>query len=169
MIDPIQTAINLLVIVIAVGALLFVFYSRTNGVEKTGYGALIMLSVVSLMIPVFWIMDSNQEAVMKSEQHMLAVQRGATLYAQYCYQCHGTNGQGRTGPKLNGNPTVNKLSDEDLIRIISGGVYDPTDPSKPLMPAWSQSSAVVITNSPVARARRINVPTAIAAPTAASV
>ncbi|TMD92621.1 MAG: hypothetical protein E6I79_04660, partial [Chloroflexi bacterium] len=74
MIDPIQTAINLLVIVIAVGALLFVFYSRTNAVEKTGYGALIMLAVVSIMIPIFWIVETNNEAVAKAQQHTTSVQ-----------------------------------------------------------------------------------------------
>src|SRR5437016_5831202 len=137
MIDFGQAAIGIIVLLVAVGALLYVFYSRTNSVEKTGYRALIMLSIISLMIPVFWIMDSNQEAVMKSELHTLAVQRGATLYAQYCYQCHGTNGQGRSGPKLNGNPAVNNLKDADLMRIIEGGIYDPAAPDKPLMPAWS--------------------------------
>jgi len=113
MIDFGQAAVGIIVLLVTVGALLYVFYSRTNSVEKTGYGALIMLSIVSLMIPVFWIMDNNQQAVYKSEQQILNVQRGATIYAQYCYQCHGTNGQGRTGPKLNGNPTVNNLSDSD--------------------------------------------------------
>src|SRR3989442_9766415 len=137
MIDPVQAAVGIIVLLLAVGALLYVFYSRTNAVEKTGYGALIMLSIISLMIPVFWILETNQETVARSEQHILAVQRGATIYAQYCYQCHGTNGQGRTGPKLNGNPTVNKLSDDDILRIIAGGIYDPAAPTKPLMPAWS--------------------------------
>ena len=149
MIDFGQAAIGIIVLLVAVGALLYVFYSRTNSVEKTGYGALIMLSIISLMIPVFWIMENNQEAVTKSEQHVLAVQRGAQIYAQYCYQCHGTNGQGRTGPKLNGNPVVNKLSDEDLIRIISGGIYDPTDPTKPLMPAWSQKYGGPLTDNDI--------------------
>src|SRR5436305_4678089 len=137
MIDPIQTAINLLVIVIAVGALLFVFYSRTNAVEKTGYGALIMLAIVSVMIPIFWIIESNNEAVAKSEQHATSVQRGAALYAQYCYQCHGTKGQGRAGAKLNNNLVVNNLDDADLLRIISGGEYDRDALNNPLMPAWS--------------------------------
>jgi mono/diheme cytochrome c family protein/plastocyanin len=149
MIDFGQAAVGIIVLLVAVGALLYVFYSRTNSVEKTGYGALIMLSIISLMIPVFWIMENNQETVTKSEQHILAVQRGAQIYAQYCYQCHGTNGQGRTGPKLNGNPTVNKLNDADLIRIISGGVYDPTDPTKPLMPAWNQRYGGPLTDNDI--------------------
>jgi plastocyanin/mono/diheme cytochrome c family protein len=137
MIDLGQAAIGIIVLLVAVGALLYVFYSRTNAVEKTGYGALIMLSIVSLMIPILWIVESNNEAVAKSEQHVTDVQRGAALYAQYCYQCHGTNGQGHTGPKLNGNPAVNSLADDDILRIIAGGIYDPAAPTKPLMPAWS--------------------------------
>jgi plastocyanin/cytochrome c553 len=89
------------------------------------------------MIPIFWIIESNNEAIAKSEQHATSVQRGAALYAQYCYQCHGTKGQGRAGPKLNDNPAVNNLNDNDLLRIISGGVYDPASLNTPLMPAWS--------------------------------
>ena len=141
MIDPVQAAVGIIVALLGAGGLLYLFYSRTNAVEKTGYGALIMLAVVSLMIPVFWIMESNGEAMSKVQQHDTSVQRGAALFAQYCYQCHGINGQGASGPKLNGNPTVNSLSDSDLLRIISGGIYDPSSPGGPkataLMPAWS--------------------------------
>jgi len=142
MIDPVQAAVGIVVALLAAGALLYVFYSRTNSVEKTGYGALIMLAIISLMIPVFWIMESNGQAMAKVQQHDTDVQRGAALFAQYCYQCHGLTGQGGTGPKLNGNDTVNKLSDNDILRIISGGIYDPANPggpnSTPLMPAWSE-------------------------------
>lgn len=123
---------------VAVGALLYVFYSRTNAVEKTGYGALIMLSIISLMIPVFWIMESNGEAIAKTQLHGTDVQRGAALFAQYCFQCHGITGQGARGPKLNGNPAVNALTDADILRIINAGIYDPASPGgTPLMPAWS--------------------------------
>jgi mono/diheme cytochrome c family protein/plastocyanin len=138
MIDPVQAAVGIVVALVAVGALLYVFYSRTNAVEKTGYGALIMLSIISLMIPVFWIMESNGEAIAKTQQHDTNVQRGAALFAQYCFQCHGVNGQGGTGPKLNGNPAVNALTDADILRIINAGIYDPASPGgTPLMPAWS--------------------------------
>jgi mono/diheme cytochrome c family protein/plastocyanin len=138
MIDPVQAAVGIVVALVAVGALLYVFYSRTNAVEKTGYGALIMLSIISLMIPVFWIMESNGQAIAKTQQHDTDVQRGAALFAQYCYQCHGINGQGSRGPKLNGNSAVNALTDADILRIISGGVYDPANPGGvPLMPTWS--------------------------------
>jgi plastocyanin/mono/diheme cytochrome c family protein len=140
MIDPIQATVGIIVLLITVGALLWIFYARTNAVEKTGYGALMMLLVVSLMIPVFWIMETNGEAQTKIAQHNTAVQQGAALFAKYCFQCHGLTGQGGSGPKLNGNDAINALSDVDLMRIISAGV--PKDLTKLAsgdlgMPAWS--------------------------------
>jgi plastocyanin/mono/diheme cytochrome c family protein len=136
MVNPVQAAVGIIVLLVTVGALLYIFYSRTNAVEKTGYGALIMLSIIALMIPGFWIVESNNEASAQLLQHNLAVQRGAALFSQYCYQCHGTSGQGLSGPKLNGNTTVNGMSDADIMRIISAGVPDPNNPSQFLMPAW---------------------------------
>ncbi len=137
MIDPVQAAVGIVVLLVTVGALLFIFYSRTNAVEKTGYGTLVMLSIVSLMIPVFWIMESNGQTQAKIQQNNTAVAQGAALYAQYCFQCHGISGQGGSGPKLNGNDAVNKLSDADLLRIIEAGIPNANDPSQLLMPAWS--------------------------------
>src|SRR5437773_9903758 len=136
MTDPAQAAIGIVVALIVVGALLYIFYSRTMPVQKTGYGALVMLAVVSLLIPVFWITESNAQELSKVRQHTTDVSRGAALFAQYCQQCHGINGQGLIGPKLNGNPAVNNLTDDDLLRIISGGIANTSNPAQLLMPAW---------------------------------
>ncbi len=149
MIDPVQAIIGIVVLLIVVGAFLFLFRSRTNAVEKTGYGALIMLSLVSLMIPVFWIMESNGEAMANQQQFNANVTRGAALYAQYCFQCHGTKGQGYSGPKLNNSSTVNGFSDNDLLRIISAGIYNTGDPTSPLMPAWSQDYGGPLTTTQI--------------------
>ena len=62
MVNFIQGAIGIIVLLVVVGGLLFIYYSRTNAVEKTGYGSLIMLALVSLMIPAFWIMESGNQA-----------------------------------------------------------------------------------------------------------
>jgi mono/diheme cytochrome c family protein/plastocyanin len=128
--------VGIVVLLITVGALVYIVYSRTNAVEKTGYGALIMLAVISLMIPVFWIMETNGQTQAKLDQQKNAVAQGAALYATYCQTCHGINGQGGAGPKLNGNDAVNKLSDTDLLRIIKAGIPNANDPSKFMMPAW---------------------------------
>ena len=149
MIDPVQATVGIIVLLVVVGALLYLFYSRTNAVEKTGYGALIMLSVVALLIPVLWISETNSQAMATVQQHNIAVQRGAALFAQYCFQCHGINGQGQSGPKLNGNPIVNSLSDTDILRIINAGVPDPNDPSKFLMPAWSDQDGGPLTQNDI--------------------
>lgn len=149
MIDPVQAAVGIVALLIAVGALLYIFYSRTNAVEKTGYGALIMLTIVSVMIPVFWIMETNGEAMANVQQHNTDVSRGAALFAQYCFQCHGLNGQGLRGPKLNNNSAVNNLSDKDILRIISGGIYDPANPANPLMPAWSDQYGGPLTQNDI--------------------
>ncbi|MBA2682491.1 MAG: c-type cytochrome [Ktedonobacteraceae bacterium] len=157
MIDPIQAAVGIIALLVTVGALLYVFYSRTNAVEKTGYGALTMLALISLLIPVFWIMENNGQAMAKAQQHTLDLSRGAKLYAQYCFQCHGTKGQGRvgTGPnvgsKLNNNPAVNNLSDNDLIRIIGGGVYntDKNHLDQAMMRAWSQQYGGPLTDNDI--------------------
>ena len=139
MVNPVQAAVGIIVLLVTVGGLLYIFYSRTNAVQKTGYGALIMLSIISLMIPGFWILETNNETASLLETHNLAVQRGAALFAQYCYQCHGINGEGLGGPKLNGNPAVNNLSDADLLRIISAGVPSSlasNSLAQLQMPAW---------------------------------
>src|SRR5947209_4240866 len=103
------------------------------------------------MIPVVWIMETNGQAQAKVQQHTTAVQRGALLYATTCVQCHGVNGQGLTGSggKLNGNPTVNGMSDNDLLRIISAGVVNPSDPTKSLMPAFSQQYGGALTQDDI--------------------
>jgi mono/diheme cytochrome c family protein/plastocyanin len=149
MIDPVQAAVGIVVLLVTVGALLFIFYSRTNAVEKTGYGALVMLSIVSLMIPVFWIMETNGQTQAKIAQNNVAVQQGAALYAKYCFQCHGLNGQGQAGPKLNGNSDVSKLSDTDLMRIIEGGVPKNLNDLSNAglgMPAWSDQYGGPLSN-----------------------
>lgn len=137
MIDPVQVIVGIIVLLVVVGALLAVFYSRTNSVEKTGYGALGMLLIVSLMIPVFWIMETNGQTQATIAQNTNAVAQGAQLYAKYCETCHGLNGQGDKGPKLNNNADVNALSDTDLLRIINAGIPNASNPSALLMPAWS--------------------------------
>src|SRR5260370_12060795 len=111
-----------------------------------------MLSIISLMIPGFWIVESNNQASAQLLQHNLAVQRGAALFSQYCYQCHGLNGQGLAGPKLNGSTTVNGLSDADIMRIISAGVPKALDPgtlAQLQMPAWLDQYGGPLTPTPL--------------------
>lgn len=126
-----QAAVGLILVLIVIGGLLYIFYSRTNAIEKTGYGSLIMLAVVSLMIPLFWIMEGGNETTAQAQQHTLAIQRGLALYAQYCTDnCFGIQGGKVVNAKFNGYTVdaLNQMSDDDLTRIISAGVYNPAAP-----------------------------------------
>jgi len=120
-------ALGIIAALVATGGLLYMFYARSNAVEKAGSGALIMLAVVSLMIPVFWIVEGNNQASAKDEQHTLAVQRGMGLYAQYCIEgCYVIKDNKVADPKYNGYTLdqLNKMTDDDLHRVIAGGVYN---------------------------------------------
>ncbi len=123
-----QAAIGLILLLVVVGGLLFIYYSRTNAVEKTGYGALIMLAIVSLMIPVLWIYEGNQQASAKESQFAASAERGMRTYAANCSnQCFAIDPNKNTviNPTYDGY-TFNELNsrlDPDIRRIISAGNY----------------------------------------------
>ena len=68
--------IGVVLLVVVICGLLYIFYSRTNAVEKTGAGSLIMLSVVALMIPVFWIMEAGNETSSQKQLFAYGVTQG---------------------------------------------------------------------------------------------
>ena len=124
----VQVALGIVVLLLAVGGLLYMFYARTNAVEKTGYGSLVMLLIVSFMIPVFWIVENSNQIEAQSQLHITAVQRGLALYAQYCTDNCYTIKDGKVlNPKYNGYTIdqLNQMKDTDITRIISAGDYAP--------------------------------------------
>ncbi len=131
-----RIAFGLAVVSLGVAALVYVFYSRGNAVTKTGYAALIVTIAIGLILPFLLVSQQQTQADAQSAQYDLTLHRGAAIFGQYCASCHGYLGQGVNGPKLNNNPAISKLTDDDLTRIISGGVANPSDPGVLLMPAW---------------------------------
>ncbi|HEY4036536.1 MAG TPA: plastocyanin/azurin family copper-binding protein [Ktedonobacteraceae bacterium] len=135
MINFVQGAIGIIVLLVVVGGLLFIYYSRTNAVEKTGYGSLIMLALISLMIPVFWITENGNQASAKSNQFESSIQRGMVIYAENCTdQCYGIDSQGHLLMVTYNGYTIqalDKLLDPDLNRIISAGIYNPQAQHQP--------------------------------------
>ncbi|MBE3558865.1 MAG: hypothetical protein IMW89_06525 [Ktedonobacteraceae bacterium] len=132
-----QAAVGLVLLLIVVGGLLYIFKSRTNAVEKTGYGSLIMLMLVSLMIPLFWILEGNNQVAAQVQQHNLALERGMLLYIQYCTdKCYGIKDDKVVNATYNGYTIadLNKMNDDDLRRIISAGIYNPKATRQPANP-----------------------------------
>lgn len=123
-----QAAVGIILLLIVVGGLLYLFYSRTNAVEKTGYASLTMLALVSLLIPVFWITEAGNQAAAQGQQETTAIKRGMMLYAQICTdKCYAIKDGKVSNAKYNGYSIdeLNTLGDDELRRVISAGVYNP--------------------------------------------
>ncbi len=157
----IQAAIGIIVLLVVVGGLLFIYYSRTNAVQKTGYGSLIMLLLVSLMIPVFWITQGQDQLNTQNSLFHTAVERGAALYGQYCsYPCFGLDDRDPEHIKVV-DPTYNgytmndfkSMTDDQVNRIISAGIFNPSPPkntprpqSENLIPRSEQYGGALLSN-----------------------
>lgn len=129
-----QATVGIIVLLVVVGGLLYIFYSRTNAVEKTGYGSLIMLALVCLMIPVFWISEAPNEADAQAKLFTSNVQQGMQLYAQYCtYSCYSIKNGKIADANYNGYTIsqLNTFTDFEVQRIIAAGVYNPSGANQP--------------------------------------
>ncbi|MBV9256929.1 MAG: hypothetical protein JO215_02805 [Ktedonobacteraceae bacterium] len=127
-----QAAVGIVVLLVVAVGFLYLFYSRTNAVEKTGYGALAMLSIVSIMIPIFWVRETGFEASQKDTQAVTAITSGMQLYAQYCLdKCYAVRNGKLVDVKYNGFTinALNQLSDEELLRVVEAGIYNPAAPA----------------------------------------
>lgn len=132
-----QIGFGLAAVCLVVSALMYIFYARGTAINKTGFGALIAIVAVGLIIPVLMVDQQQAQADQQHAQYIQTLQRGAAIYSQYCATCHGYLGQGLNAPQLNNSTAVNKLADTDLTRIISAGIPgDPTNPAQLAMPAW---------------------------------
>jgi len=135
-----RVGLGLAIISFLVAALLYIFYMRGTAVSRTGYATVISILVIGLIIPLLLVTQQQAQADQAETQYHLTLQRGAALFGQYCAPCHNYQGQGLIGPQLNGEgagvPPVYKLTDDEITRTISGGVPDPSDITKYLMPAW---------------------------------
>src|SRR5258706_3032779 len=121
---------------LVVAGLIYLFYSRSSVIEKTGYASLLFIVAVAFVLPFLTVTQQQDQLSASAAQYNTTLERGAALFGQYCASCHGYQGQGINGPQLNNNPTVAKFTPDDLRGIISSGVRNPHDPSKFLMPAW---------------------------------
>ncbi len=112
--------------------------------------------LIALFIPVYWFYESGVPAlgtegrlVAEAEtQYVTDVARGYELYMANCAECHGDNGQGGIGPRLNdqgklynvltpaGDPGTGHLNPNYLENVLTvGGRYICGDPDS-LMAPW---------------------------------
>ncbi|GCF08833.1 cupredoxin domain-containing protein [Dictyobacter arantiisoli] len=123
-----QAAVGIILLLIVVGGLLWIFYSKTNAVEKTGFGSIIMLALVALMIPVFWIVEGGNQASATAQQSTLAIQRGMQTYGEQCTNsCFAIVNNKVVDATYNGYPMKFYWgqTDDFLRQYVSAGIYNP--------------------------------------------
>src|SRR6185437_10301096 len=107
-----RVGFGLAAVCLVASMMMYILYTRGNPVSKTGFGALIFILAIGLIMPVLFVNQQQAQADQNTTQYTLTLQRGAATFGQYCATCHGFLGQGINGPQLNNNPAVNKLTDE---------------------------------------------------------
>ncbi|HEV2236257.1 MAG TPA: hypothetical protein VGR57_06300, partial [Ktedonobacterales bacterium] len=67
------------IVCLTAGSLLYIFFSRGNAVQRTGYASLLMVLAVALFIPLLTINQQQQQASAANVVYDTSLQRGAAI------------------------------------------------------------------------------------------
>jgi len=98
----------------------FLYVKTTVG--KVAWGIIAVLASLALLIAFWWIEEPRMEA-QTANWNARSIEKGAEIFANNCYTCHGVNGEGMLGraPALNSRYFFeNRLDDLG----ISGSLHD---------------------------------------------
>lgn len=105
--------------------------------------SLLAIIVVILVLPIYVLLEPDNQAHLIEEYRLDSVLTSADLYAENCVVCHGAQGEGiGNTPPLN-TDALRSISGEDLFKIISRG-RDNT-----LMAAWSLEEGGIFTSAQI--------------------
>ncbi|GHO50142.1 cupredoxin domain-containing protein [Ktedonospora formicarum] len=127
-----QIVVGIIILLVVVIGLLVILLSRTNAVQKTGYGSLAMLSLVAMMIPVFWIIENQNQASSTQKLQAYAIEQGVKVFVTNCTDdCYAIGNKDQLlyvkylGYDL---ADLNKMTDNQLKALITAGSYNPNAP-----------------------------------------
>ncbi|HLH21017.1 MAG TPA: c-type cytochrome [Chloroflexota bacterium] len=115
------------------------------GPERKAQIAIAITLAIGLLLLIYGLSEPSRQAEAYQRQRETSIEFGAHEFAQYCYGCHGYNGQGAMVPgqnimaanltlrKATGNPDDDKKLFDFLTKTITRG-----RPNTP-MPAWGLS------------------------------
>lgn len=119
---------------------------QSSNARWIGFLAII---IVILFTAIYWFYELGAplgitEARLNQEtdaQQVTAVERGYNVYEANCARCHGANGEGGIGPKLNRQDKLFAHLNENYLRTVlaTGGRYVCGNADS-LMPVWSNQA-----------------------------
>jgi mono/diheme cytochrome c family protein len=92
---------------------------------------LFLVGLLILGLSIYWISDNTRLAKSADELYAGRMAHGGELFAEQCIACHGSNGEGGSGPALNDRVLLKSTSDDVFFSVIRSGVPNTQ------MPAWS--------------------------------
>jgi len=106
------------------------------------------VTVVALFVIVYYFIELGMPALgvtprldqAAEDQQVTAVERGYDLYQANCAQCHGVDGEGGIGPKLNDQSKLFAHLNADYLRniLVVGGRYACGNADS-IMPVWANT------------------------------
>lgn len=122
-----------------------IFYIKST-IAKIVWGIVsVMVAVVAVLA--IGIMEESRMAAQTGNWEGRSIEKGAEIYANNCYTCHGLNGQGGTGPALNSRYFFEqRLADlgfagtlEDYVQltVAAGRPNNVSGQFVVVMPTWS--------------------------------
>src|SRR5436305_6421313 len=103
--------------------------------------------VLMLTLIIYAVVDSQRGPSTVATDRQVDIQQGKAIFAQYCIQCHGPQGEGCIGPALNRavwrpvtdtgekNATFDEASHDFIKKVVQRG--RPSNQPGIAMPAWS--------------------------------
>ncbi len=105
--------------------------------------------VVMLFVAIYWFYEVGTPLGMSesrldqdaTNQAVVNVERGYNVFEANCARCHGANGEGGIGPKLNDQEKLYQHLNANYLNTVltAGGRYVCGD-AKSLMPVWSNTA-----------------------------
>lgn len=80
--------------------------------------------VLLLTLVIYGVVDTQRIPSLQASDQERMVEKGKTIYAQYCIQCHGPKGEGCIGPALNRATWRPELENGDANPAYDDGAHD---------------------------------------------
>ena len=115
---------------------------------KILWGIVSVVAAIAVVLALF-VMEPNRMAAQTGNWEGRSIEKGAEIYANNCYTCHGDQGQGGAGPALNSKHFFEKrlaevgfagtIEDYVKLTVAAGRPSNTNGQWSVIMPTWSST------------------------------